>query len=163
MDRSRSLATPRRRFLPGLALVAALAVLATASAQSATSLKVFTASLSPHDVVPPVTSPASGLAVAVLDGHQLDVTGAFSGLASPVPKASSGGAQLYQGAAGASGSAVDVLNVDGTITGTFHGSFELTASQLTALENGELYVQLHSEQHPAGVLRAQLTRYSVTG
>ncbi|MEJ2357798.1 MAG: CHRD domain-containing protein [Deinococcales bacterium] len=117
--------------------------------------------MSPHHVVPPVTSPASGFAVAVLDGHQLDVTGAFHGLSSPVP--SGGGAHVHRGAAGANGPALHALSVDGTITGTFHDTFQLTSSQLTALENGDLYVQIHSEQHQPGVLRAQLTRYRVTG
>ncbi len=147
--------TARATTIRTLALLAVLAVVATAAAQ-ATPLKVFTAELSPKNVVPPVHTGASGFAVAVLNGHQLDVLGSFLALSSPVATELRGGAHIHQGGPSDNGPILYSLSVDGTVAGSIRGTFQLTDAQVKALEAGDLYVQIHSELHKPGEMRAQL-------
>jgi hypothetical protein len=148
-----------RTTVRALALLLALAVAATAAAQT-TPLKVFTADLSPQNVVPPVHTGASGFAVAVLDGRQLDVLGSFLALSSPVAREIRGGAHIHQGGPSDNGPILYSLNVDGTVAGSIRGSFTLSDAQVKALEAGDLYVQIHSEQHKPGEMRAQLVPFT---
>ena len=138
-----------------LALLTVLAVVATAAAQ-ASPLKVYTADLSPKNVVPPVQTGASGFVVAVLNGHQLDVLGSFLALSSPVATELRGGAHIHQGGPSDNGPILYSLSVDGTVAGSVRGTFQLTDAQVKALEGGDLYVQIHSELHKPGEMRAQL-------
>jgi len=159
MIRPRSLPRTARTTVRTLALLAALALVANAAAQT-TPLKVFTADLSPKNVVPPVQTGASGFAVAVLNGHQLDVLGSFLALSSPVATELRGGAHIHQGGPNDNGPILYSLNVDGTVAGSIRGTFDLTDAQVKALEAGDLYVQIHSELHKPGEMRAQLEPFT---
>jgi hypothetical protein len=90
----------------------------------------------------------SGAASAVLSGTKVAITGAFEGLVSAATTASLHSAV----AAGVRGPAIGDLTVSKATSGTITGSIELTPEQLTSLHKGGLYIQIHSEKAPDGVL-----------
>jgi hypothetical protein len=92
----------------------------------------------------------SGSVSGVLTGTKLAVTGTFDGLKSPATTA-----QLHRSPArGVRGPTIAELTVAKTdaASGTLAGTLDLTAIQITDLEKGRLYVQLHSEKAPDGNL-----------
>ena len=90
----------------------------------------------------------SGSASAVLTGAKLGITGSFEGLRSAATAAS-----LHNGvAAGVKGPAIGDLTISKATSGTITGSIELTPQQVTSLRKGGLYVEIHSEKAPDGVL-----------
>jgi hypothetical protein len=90
----------------------------------------------------------SGSASAVLTGTKLGITGSFEGLRSAATVASLHSAV----AAGVRGPAIADLTISKATSGTIGGSIELTPQQLTSLRKGGLYVEIHSEKAPDGVL-----------
>jgi hypothetical protein len=97
------------------------------------------------------TVSGSGSVSAVLAGTRLTITGTFDGLKSPATIA-----QIHKGPVkGVRGPSVFDLTVSpgtGGTGGTLSGTVTLTAVQVTDLEKGRLYVQLHSEKAPDGNL-----------
>jgi len=90
----------------------------------------------------------SGSASAVLSGSKLTVTGSFEGLLSPATTAA-----LHSGvAAGVRGPSIADLTITKSVSGTITGSAGLNAAQLASLHKGGLYVEIHSEKEPEGVL-----------
>jgi hypothetical protein len=90
----------------------------------------------------------SGSASAVLTGAKLGITGSFEGLRSAATAAS-----LHNGvAAGVTGPVIGDLTISKATSGTITGSIELTPQQVTSLRKGGLYVEIHSEKAPDGVL-----------
>jgi DNA-binding transcriptional regulator YdaS (Cro superfamily) len=96
----------------------------------------------------------SGAASAVLSGTKLAITGSFEGLRTAATTASLHGSV----AAGVRGPAIGDLTISKATSGTITGSIELTPQQLTSLRKGGLYVQIHSEKAPDGVLWGWLLR-----
>jgi hypothetical protein len=137
-------------------LFATIATVATVMtvALPAQGSKTYKARLSPVpiDVSMQATVSGVGAASAVLTGARLVVTGSFEGLKSPATIA-----KIHKGPArGVRGPEVFDLNVSrgagGGTAGTLEGTFELTPVQLSDLERGRLYVQVHSEKAPEGNL-----------
>jgi hypothetical protein len=96
----------------------------------------------------------SGSASAVLTGAKLAITGSFDGLRSAATTAS-----LHSSAVpGIKGPAIGDLTIAKSTSGTITGSIELTPQQLASLRKGGLYVQIHSEKAPDGVLWGWLLR-----
>lgn len=90
----------------------------------------------------------SGTATAMLDGTKLTVTGSFEGL-----KTAATVANLHSAvAAGVRGPVIADLTVPKATSGMIAGSVELTPQQITSLHHGGLYVEIHSEKAPDGVL-----------
>jgi CHRD domain len=90
----------------------------------------------------------SGSVSAMLTGTKLGITGSFEGLRSAATVAS-----LHSGvAAGVTGPVIGDLTISKATSGAISGSFELTPQQLTSLRKGGLYVKIHSEKAPDGVL-----------
>jgi hypothetical protein len=117
---------------------------------AAQSGEIFKARLSavPADARTRADLAGSGSASAVLTGTKLGITGSFEGLRSAATVAS-----LYSGvAAGVTGPVIGDLTISKATSGTITGSFELTPQQLTSLSRGGLYVKIHSEKAPDGVL-----------
>jgi hypothetical protein len=54
------------------------------------------------------------------------------------------------------GPPIGAIEVTPATTGEISGSIELSAEQLMALQNEELYVVIHSENNPGGELRGWL-------
>jgi len=95
-----------------------------------------------------------GTATAVLAGTKLTVTGTFDGLKSPATVA-----RLHNAvAAGVRGPSFIDLTVSKSTGGTLSGSAELNPQQLQNLRKGGIYVQIHSEKAPDGVLWGWLIR-----
>jgi len=131
-----------------------LFVSVASAALSAQGAKAYRARLSPVpiDVSMQATVSGVGSASAVLTGAKLVVTGSFEGLRSPATIA-----KIHKGPArGVRGPDVFDLQVSrgagGGTAGTFEGTFDLTPVQLSDLEKGRLYVQIHSEKAPDGNL-----------
>jgi CHRD domain-containing protein len=107
----------------------------------------------------PVSTSATGVATATLDGDELSVTGTFSGLDSPLHEVSGSAAHVHIGDVGVAGDIV--FNLTTTTTGTdsrtgsFAGKMDLNDDQQTAFKSGRLYVNVHSENHPMGEIRGQ--------
>ena len=90
----------------------------------------------------------SGSISAVLAGTKLTVTGSFEGLRSPATIARIHKSPIR----GVRGPELLSLTVSPTTSGTISGTLDLTPAQVTDLEKGRLYVQLHSEKAPDGNL-----------
>ena len=85
---------------------------------------------------------------ATLDGNRLTVTGTYRGMSS-----SATAAHLHFGAPGRPGPLAQPLEVTTSPEGEVTGTAELTDQQVGALQAQSLYVQIHSEDNPAGELR----------
>src|SRR5580765_8015905 len=95
-----------------------------------------------------------GTASAVLSGTKLTVTGSFDGL-----KSAATVARLHNGvAAGVRGPSFVDLTITKSTGGSISGSTELTPQQIQNLRKGGIYVQIHSEKAPEGVLWGWLVR-----
>jgi len=95
-----------------------------------------------------------GTATAVLAGSKLTVTGSFEGL-----KTAATVARLHNAvAAGVRGPAFQDLTISKATSGSLSGSADLTPQQIQNLRKGGIYVQIHSEKAPEGVLWGWLVR-----
>ncbi len=120
----------------------------------------FAAALSGANEVPPVESAASGTLTATLDGSLLSITGAYEGLVVVDP-----GAHIHGPASTAQNADVLFPLTFDNEAGTFSASVELGDEANAAfgpavfgyLQNGLLYVNLHTEANPAGEIRGQLS------
>jgi len=116
----------------------------------AQAAKTYKARLSPVpiDVTMQATISGTGTATAVLTGTRLTVSGDFEGLRSPATIV-----QVHKSPVrGVRGPVVFDLSASTGAAGTIGGSIDLSAAQVTDLEKGRLYVQLHSEKAPDGNL-----------
>jgi hypothetical protein len=133
---------------------AALAVIALSLA--AQTRETFKATLSavPADFRTRADLAGSGSVTAVLEGSKLAITGSFEGL-----KAAATTANLHSAvAAGVRGPVIADLSLPKATSGTITGSIELTAQQITSLRHGGLYIEIHNEKSPDGVLWGWLLR-----
>jgi hypothetical protein len=140
--------------------ICTLAIAATASAQT-----TYTTVLSGLNEVPTVTTPATGTATVVLNAAQtqLSVTCAFQNLVGtytashihgPAPLGVNAGVKW--GFVGAPAGWIFTNSThDGTLT-----NFLVTgiiAADVTNLNNGQFYVNVHSNVNPGGEVRGQLS------
>lgn len=115
--------------------------------------KTFRARLSPVpiDIAMQANVAGTGSMTASLTGSKLALNGSFEGLRGPATIA-----QLHKSPTrGMRGPVVAELTVakgSQPTSGTITGTLDLTALQVTDLENGRFYVQLHSEKAPDGNL-----------
>ncbi|MEM8556485.1 MAG: CHRD domain-containing protein [Bacteroidota bacterium] len=145
-----------------LLLLAALLLL-TAPRALADEHTTFAATLSGDNEVPAVTSAAFGVAYATFnpDTNELTVTGSFEGLTDGYNFGI--GAHIHEAPAGSNGPIVLALSPkinDDNASGAFApgvNTFVLTETQVTALFDGNFYVNIHSVGFPSGELRGQLT------
>jgi hypothetical protein len=131
----------------GKALVVAVSLAVGAQAQSA---RTFRARLTPvpRDAGMMATITGSGTVSAVLSGTKLSINGSYEGLRTAATLA-----RVHKGVkAGVRGEPIFDLKVSGGTSGTISGAVELTPSQVADLDQGRLYVQLHSEKAPDGNL-----------
>jgi hypothetical protein len=134
----------------GAVLVLCAGTLALGSAAGAQGAKTFKARLSPVpiDVTMQATISGSGSVSAVLTGAKLTITGTYDGLKSPATTV-----QMHKSPVrGVRGPVIVDLKASGGTNGTISGAVDLQPAQVTDLEKGRLYVQLHSEKAPDGNL-----------
>lgn len=124
--------------------------------------QTFTANLSGSNQPEFVTTMASGMVTAELDGNTLTVSGSFDGLTSPVATEIAGGAHIHIGLAGQNGAVgfvlTSTLDAD-QMGGSFMASqnmFELSEEQKTILMQRGMYINIHSAMYQNGELRGQL-------
>lgn len=132
---------------------AVVSVLALSACAAGGPKNNFGATLSGANEVPPVTTSATGSATITLNRStkQLTVNGTFSGMTIGGP-----GAHIHGPAAkNANGPIVANLTFDNTAR-TFSANVTLTDEQISHLEMGMLYINLHSATFPSGEIRGQI-------
>ena len=120
-----------------------------ASAQSAN----YRARLSELPVTPQTYRSITGVGevFATLDGSTLRVSGNFEGMSSAASMA-----HVHNAPKAMNGPPIGTLEATALPTGEVSGELELTAEQVEALRNEELYIVIHSENNPGGELRGWL-------
>jgi hypothetical protein len=92
----------------------------------------------------------SGTVTATLSGTKLAINGSFNGLLTPATKATLN--MAVSPMAGVRGPAIHDLTISKAASGTITGSFDLKPPEVESLKKGGLYVQIHNEKLPDGVL-----------
>lgn len=115
----------------------------------------YQAQLSAEQETMEVMSDATGLASfnLSLDNYKLEARVAIDGLTGPIT-----GAHLHQAMPGMDGDVV--INLTDLIEGnTIEGVIieGLNADFIDALKNGEIYINIHTDEYPAGEIRGQLS------
>lgn len=145
------------RFLAVMSLilvVGAFTVFAPSSVTPAEAGPVtFELNLNGGNEVPPVEGPASGLARLTFDADTNELTWVV------FVRGISGGAitasHIHLAPAGSNGPVI--IFISAVPFSTVGGSVILTDEQLTDLKAGNLYINVHSQDNPGGVLRGQLS------
>ena len=132
-------------FRKSLALAALLASSLCASAALAQDLR-----LTGAEETPPNNSTAVGTG-----SIRIDADGNVSGTIS-TPTLQGKAAHIHQGAPGTAGPPIITLNGGDPGTWTVPQGAKLTAEQVLAWKAGNLYVNVHTAEHPGGEVRAQL-------
>ena len=114
----------------------------------------FKADLSAASEVPPVTSAGKGSATASLDTatKTLTWTVTYSGLSGPAT------AGHIHGPAAPEANAGVLVPFSGDLASPIKGSATLTDAQISDLEAGKWYVNLHTAANKPGEIRGQLLR-----
>lgn len=90
----------------------------------------------------------SGAATATLEGTKLTVSGSFEDFKTAATTADLHSAVI----AGVRGPAIADLTITKATSGSIAGSVNLTPEQLNNLHHGGIYVEIHSESAPEGVI-----------
>jgi hypothetical protein len=106
--------------------------------------------LSGAQEVPPVTTSASGTSYIAIAGD-----GAVAGNVKTSGVVATM-AHIHMGPAGQNGPVIVTLTKAGDNEWTVPSGTKLTAAQLAAHKSGSLYVNVHSDAHKGGEIRAQL-------
>lgn len=114
----------------------------------------FAATLDGEQEAPPVTTDGSGTGTFSFDAQTNELTYdiTFSGLSGPVTVA-----HFHAGAVGVAGGVVFDISSDfaGGVM-MVSGTWPMTADDVTELMAGNIYVNIHTAQNPAGEIRGQL-------
>ena len=143
-----------RRSILGYGLGSASAVLLGPTSRSRAAAASYKATMDSKSEVPPNQSPATGTATVTYDDSTKTVTwqGTFTGLSGPATAAH------IHGPAAAGKNAGVLVPLGNVPKSPLHGSATLTAEQEQQLAAGELYVNVHTKNHPSGAIRGQLTK-----
>jgi hypothetical protein len=135
---------------PTLLALAAASLLAASPALAKS--EQFTAELKGSAEVPPNTSQGTGSLSATLDTgtRKLSWSVTYGGLTGPASAAH------FHGPAAPGKSAPPLVPVKGDLKSPIKGSANLTAPQVTQLEGGQWYFNIHTAKHPDGEIRGQL-------
>jgi CHRD domain-containing protein/PEP-CTERM motif-containing protein len=135
-------------------LVAVLAVFALAASAGATQ---FTINVSLDGPQAGIVTPATGSATLLLDdvANTLDVNLSYSGLLGPVTNAH---IHCCSPPGVASGVIIPFVPpmTTGATSGTFVNTFALTAVQVSQVESGLSYINIHTSFAPGGEIRGQI-------
>jgi hypothetical protein len=114
---------------------------------------VYRARLSEMPVSPQTYREITGVGevFANLNGSTLTVTGSFEGMSS-----AASAAHVHNAPKAMNGPPIGALDPTALPSGEVSGELELTAEQVEALRNEELYIVIHSENNPGGELRGWL-------
>jgi hypothetical protein len=143
----------RRVIVSWFGAFALIGVLAGASEIQAQQVRL-TGEAKGSNEVPPLQSLASGKAVATYDPatRTLSWTITYSGFSTRPT------AMHFHGPADSTRNAGIAVLIPGNLDSPINGSAVLTESQAADLLAGRWYLNIHTAAHPAGELRAQMTR-----
>lgn len=119
----------------------------------------FDVALAGDNEVPAVATTASGTVTVTLEGNRLSLTGSFEGLESDLLEIAGSPAHIHLGAAGENGPVVFLIDVESSDrrSGSLSLMTDLSIEQRNQFLDGKMYVNIHTEGHPSGELRAQLS------
>ncbi|MDB5539821.1 MAG: hypothetical protein JWQ89_1548 [Devosia sp.] len=134
-------------------LLAASAILALSAMPAFAATVNFTADLNAAQVVPPTDSTGTGKAQVTLDTVSKELTWnvTYEGLSGAVTAAH------FHGPAAVGANAPVVVPFADPLTSPIKGSTTLTDEQITQLQGGMWYINLHTEKFPDGEIRGQVT------
>jgi CHRD domain len=130
--------------------LAALCLALIGGGLAATSALAEDLQLTGAQEVPPNDSKAVGTSAIRIDADG-NVTGSVS-----TPTLQGRAAHIHTGARGVAGPPIITLTGGDPGTWTVPQGAKLTPAQLAAYKAGELYVNVHTAEHPGGEVRAQL-------
>ena len=113
------------------------------------SAQRFEAQLSGAQEVPPKQGDGSGKATLTLEGDKLAYQVDYKGLSGP---ATAGHIHGPAGSGANAGVAIPFASPGDPIK----GAATLTPEQVTALKDGKMYVNIHTQQNPGGEIRGQI-------
>ncbi|MBV9467892.1 MAG: CHRD domain-containing protein, partial [Abitibacteriaceae bacterium] len=124
-------------------------------------LQTFTATLNGAQQVPPTASPATGSATIVLDTvtNIITINESFTGLTGTATAV-----HIHDAPAGSNGPVVvDLTGVPAATSGTVpQQTATLTSAQVTDLQAGNFYTNIHTAPFPGGEIRGQFVLPNVT-
>ncbi|RPI23810.1 MAG: CHRD domain-containing protein [Acidobacteria bacterium] len=129
-----------RKELAGFGLAVVFGLAGTASAQ------IFDIPMSPRQEPGNITSTATGQCLGRLDGNAFEVICSHT-----VQNVTA--AHIHRAPAGTNGGIIHPFD---SAVSPFRGLFQLTAAELTDLQAGNLYVNVHSTAYPGGEIRGQI-------
>ncbi len=139
-------------FMPSIKYTALATVACAVLAIPASAEMVkYSADLTGVAVVPPIDSPATGTAEVTIDTDANSVawTVTFDGLTGDATAAH------IHGPASEGENAGPVITMSEAI---MEGKAEITDDQISELEDGKYYVNIHTEKNPGGEIRGQLSK-----
>lgn len=136
------------------ALFACLALVIAAPLARAADSEHFTAAMNGSSEVPPTGSPGTGSVQATLDSSTrvLHYTVTFEGLTGPATMAH------FHGPAPVGANAGVEVPLGNAPSSPIRGEATLSPEQVTSLEQGKLYANVHTAKHPGGEIRGQLMK-----
>ena len=148
---------PLKKVLAGLLLVGGLTTISSCDKEDdvVSAEKTASGTLTGAQQVPAVTTTATGSTSGTFNttSRVMTYTFTYSGLSGNPTMG-----HLHQGAAGAAGPPfVTFSNIPAAVSGTFSGTATFTADQATALQAGNVYVNIHTARNPGGEIRGQVT------
>lgn len=106
-----------------------------------------------------VATPASGTISADLEDNTLRITGSFQDLTSDLLEIQGSSAHIHRGSVGEDGPIlfnVNVVPAGNNRGGDLSFTRQLSDADADLFRDGELYLNIHTENYPGGELRAQL-------
>ncbi|MDC9825085.1 CHRD domain-containing protein [Devosia sp. ZB163] len=139
------------RYLPP-ALLGATALLALSCLPAWAAMENFTADLTGAAEVPPVETTATGKVEASLDTDSKVFTWTinYEGLSGEATAAH------FHGPAAEGANAAPVVPIEGALASPISGNATLTDEQISQLQNGQWYFNIHTAAHPDGEIRGQV-------
>lgn len=133
--------------------LSAIAALSFATSAAYADTLTFKATLSPSAEVPPVSSPASGQGTFSYDtdSKELQFSITYRGLGSSVT-----GSHIHGPAR--PGANANIVRTFVALDSPISGQIRLTDAQVAELNAGQLYVDVHSSDHPQGEIRGQISK-----
>jgi len=139
----------QRVLLIAVAFAGALGIV-VASAPMSQPMSTQQIVLSGSNEVPPVTTSASGTGTVTINpDHTVSASVTVKGMMATA-------SHIHEGAAGANGPVIVPFTKTGDNTFAAPAGAKLTDSQYASYKAGNLYVNVHSAEHPPGEIRAQL-------